>query len=137
MVGLILVAKPSWIFGGGVYDQQFMYGSIAGVLGSISASVAFIMIKKIKVLQPDTPNIVIINWLMLGGILLSYPIAVLSGESFVLVRGWEILGVCLGGSCGFMGQYFLTAGLGMERVGPVMSVRNSDVILMFLLQGLI
>jgi len=137
MIGLILVSRPSFLFGEGTHGENFLYGSIAGVLGAISASVAFIMVKKVKMVKPDTPNFVIINWLMLGGIFLSYPLALLSGNPFELARGWQILGVGLGGSFGFIGQYLMTAGLGMERVGPVMSVRSSDVILLFLLQGVI
>jgi len=137
MGGLILVTRPSALFGGGVYDRTFLHGMTAGIIAAMCASMAFVMIRKVKVLHPRTPNYVIINWLLCGGIFLSYPLSVLSGTPFQLPHGAQVFGVCLCGSLGFGGQILLTAGIGMERVGPVMSVRSSDIILMYVCQGLL
>ena len=124
MGGLILVTRPRALFGGTVYDRQFMHGMTAGIIAAIGASLAFVMIKKVKVHHPETPNFVIINWLLCGGMFLTYPISIISGMPFQLPRGKQVLGVCLGGSLSFVGQILLTTGIGLERVGPVMSVRS-------------
>jgi len=137
MCGLIVVSRPSFLFGLSTYSPGFIYGSTAGILSAICSSIAYICIKKVKIVKPETPNFVIVNYLMCGGMFMSYPLCLLTKTSFQIIWGWQILGACFAGSCGFMGQYLMTAGIGMERVGPVISVRSGDIILMFLFQGLI
>jgi len=137
MGGLVLVARPSALFGGAVYDRQFLHGMTAGLIAAAGAALAFVMIKKVKIHHPSTPNFVIINWLLCGGMVLTYPLSIITGMPFQLPRGKQVLGVCLGGSFGFGGQILLTTGIGLERVGPVMSVRSWDIILMYLCQGVL
>jgi len=137
MGGLILVTRPSALFGGAVYDRKFLRGMTAGIIAAIGSSLAFVMIKKVKVHHPSTPNFVIINWLLIGGMFLTYPLSIITGMPFQLPHGKQVLGVCLGGSFGFGGQILLTTGIGLERVGPVMSVRSWDIILMYVCQGLL
>jgi len=137
MFGLVIVSRPSFLFGNSIRGSKFIYGATAGLCSAIFSALAFTFIKKVKQVQPNTPNFVIVNWLMCGAMILTYPISLITKTSFQLVEGWQIVGVCFGGFFGFLGQYLLTAGIGLERVGPVMSIRSSDIILMFLFQGLI
>ena len=132
MGGQFLVTRPTFLYDGGVYDWTFLEGMTLGITASMCASLAFVIIRKIKILHSRTPNYVIINWLLCGGIFLSYPLSVLSGMPFQVPHGMQVFGVCLVGSFGFVGQLLLTAGIGKECVGPVMSVRSSDIILMHL-----
>jgi len=137
MSGLLVVSRPSFLFGLSTHGPGFIYGSTAGLFSAIFSSIAYICVKKVKITWPETPNFVIVNYLMCGGMLMSYPLCLLSKTPFQVIKGRQILGACFAGSCGFMGQYLMTAGIGMERVGPVISVRSCDIILMFLCQGLI
>lgn len=137
MLGLLTVSRPSFLFGGSTYGPEFIYGAAAGLFSAILGSLGVTLIKKVKIVVPNTPNLVIVNYHICGAMILSYPLCLLTNTAFQLVSGWQIFGVCLAGSFGYMGQYLLTVGIGMERVGPVMSIRSTDIVLMFLLQGLL
>jgi len=74
---------------------------------------------------------------MFGGILVSCSSFLIHKESFQIVEGWQIFGVCFAGSLSFFSHILKTVGIGMARVGPVSSVKSSEMIWMFLFQGLI
>merc|ERR1719419_627344 len=137
MCGLILASRASLIFGISTSSPGLIYGSIAALLSAMLSSVVFTLIKKVKVVKPDTPDLVIVNWSMFGGILVSCSSFLIHKESFQIVEGWQIFGVCFAGSLSFFSHILKTVGIGMARVGPVSSVKSSEMIWMFLFQGLI
>jgi len=135
--GLIVASRASFMFGVSASSPGLIYGSFAALISAILSSVVFTSIKKVKVIKPDTPNLVIVNWSMLGGILVSCSSFLIHRTSFQIVKGWQIFGVCFAGSLSFFSHILKTAGIGMARVGPVSSVKSSEIIWMFLFQGLI
>ncbi|KAJ1968832.1 hypothetical protein H4R35_006316 [Dimargaris xerosporica] len=132
MVGIVLVAKPSFLFGiGHIYDDLLLgrlVASVMTVMGAILGAISYVIVRKVGTEVHFTTHIV-----YFGGLS-----ALFAGSSMVLGAGfvwpttWQQWGaLVLVGICSFLGQACLSKGLQMCRAGPATLMRNLDVVFAF------
>ncbi|EOQ99954.1 hypothetical protein E3P92_03097 [Wallemia ichthyophaga] len=124
LLGVVLIARPPFLFGGGLADQEHHLSSSLGqrsfavavvLLSVVGASLAYVTTRAIGTRAHPMHVILAFSWcsVVFGGLLMKA-----LGEPFVLPKStkWCIMLVAIG-AFGFIGQILLTLGLRREKVG--------------------
>lgn len=138
-VGVVLVARPSFLFGEPdttltSFDNSsgMTRGPLVclGLVGAVASAVTNTIVRKLT----SVHSMVTVSYLMAGGLVVSVVwVSVTSTVSLPRTpTGWiYILCIC---AFGFGGQLFKTQGLKWERAGPGSMMRNLDLVLAFSFQ---
>jgi drug/metabolite transporter (DMT)-like permease len=115
LAGVLLVARPSFLFGGSTTSLDPL-GVTAALCGAVFSASAYVMVRRLRREEP----MVVVFWFGLMSILMSLPF--LAHGSTRLPVGWEWL-ILLGvGLSTHFGQVFLTRGLQLEPAGRATAV---------------
>ena len=146
-VGIIIVARPSFIFGERFGHVSVMFHSgriprdmkeklyLMGIgfvlLGAVFLSLYYVLTRKVGQNLHYLLNIFYPS--LLGSIFI--PIMMLPYDHLMFPGCWKAR-VCmlLVGVCGYLGLILLSQSLKLEEAGPLILVRNLDIIYAFLLQ---
>ncbi|XP_076304726.1 solute carrier family 35 member G1-like [Tachypleus tridentatus] len=133
MVGVVLIAKPSFLFGGDTRNLSMkdqIMGSLMAFCGCLSVALTYIFIRK---LQKTHYSVIIISFSLVAIFINSIILTVINDWSFPACGrdGWLIL---LLGFTGIIGQFFVTASLKLEDAGPASIARAIDVVMAFIYQ---
>lgn len=113
--GVLLVARPSFLFGGEGAGLDPL-GVTAALFGAVFSASAYVLVRRLRQEEP----MVVVFWFGLMSILMSLPF--LAHGSTRLPVGWEWL-ILLGvGLSTHFGQVFLTRGLQLESAGRATAV---------------
>ncbi|KAJ1956353.1 hypothetical protein IWQ62_005317 [Dispira parvispora] len=130
-VGIILVAKPSFLFGTG-QGEDALPGRLVGVVitlfGALMGAMGYVIVRKIGGNVHFLTHVV-----YFGGISALFSgFAMLGGAGFVLPSDITDYGMlCTVGVASFVGQSFLNKGLQLSPAGPATLMRNLDVVFAF------
>lgn len=111
LAGVLLVARPSFLFPGGAGSGLPALGVGVALAGAVFSASAYVTVRRLRGEEP----MVVVFWFGAVSLLLSLPF-LLAGD-VRLPTGWEwplLLGV---GISTHMGQVFLTRGLALEPAG--------------------
>jgi len=131
-VGVVLIARPSFLFGG--LGADFTPDKVAGVLfavaAAIMASITFVTVRK---LGKKTPALLNITYYSFCGSFTSSVVLAASGL-FKYPCFHELPHVFLLGILGLFAQLFLIMSLQYERASTVAIVRTLQIVFIFFLQ---
>jgi drug/metabolite transporter (DMT)-like permease len=113
MVGVLLVARPSFLFGG---EGLPAVPVVAVLCGAFLSASAYTFIRKLRATDPP---LVVIYWFCVIGVVLSLPLALPVWTAPTPVEWAYLLGV---GVSTQIAQLFLTNGLQLEAAGRATSV---------------
>jgi drug/metabolite transporter (DMT)-like permease len=113
MVGVLLVARPSFLFGG---EGLPAVPVVAVLCGAFLSASAYTFIRKLRATDPP---LVVIYWFCVIGVVLSLPLALPVWTTPTPVEWAYLLGV---GVSTQIAQLFLTNGLQLEAAGRATSV---------------
>lgn len=140
VVGIVLIAKPSFLFQN--LDSEFVpVNQTAGILLALFASLCFaltfVLMRKLK----RTPAEVVIFWFTSSSAVLGISlIAVLQLTTDyspgLPTTGTEIGLIFANGMMGVISQPLLTVALKIEEAGPISLARTIDVVMAFVYQAL-
>ncbi|KAJ1652306.1 hypothetical protein IWQ61_007329 [Dispira simplex] len=129
--GIILVAKPSFLFGIGS-GEDVLPGRLVGVVitlfGAILGAMGYVIVRKIGGNVHFLTHVV-----YFGGLSAIFSgLAMLGGAGFMLPNDITEYGMlCTVGVTSFVGQGFLNKGLQLSPAGPATLMRNLDVVFAF------
>ena len=137
MVGFVLVAQPSFVFGGMQNSEEQFHTSFYRLLGSflafmsaVSLASACIIVRKLGPTVPVTLSMLYSGW---EGVLYTLVFATIARID--LIPCFQSLGVMFG--CGIfysLGQAFQTLALQREKAGPITLIQSSQVLFSFILE---
>ncbi|KAJ1984874.1 hypothetical protein H4R33_004234 [Dimargaris cristalligena] len=135
LLGIVLVAKPSFIFGIGHAADDLLFGRLLAVcltlLGAALSAVGYVIVRKVGGQVHFLTHVI-----YFGGLSTVFAaVGMLSGGpgAFVWPRGLEEYGLLTAvGMAAFVGQVFLNKGLQLCRAGPATLMRNLDVVFAFI-----
>lgn len=108
LTGVVLVARPQFLFGAGTGLDPVAAG--VGLLGAVLSAAAYVVVRKLAAEH----HLVVIFYFAIVSTLGSLPLAVLS---FVVPGPLDLLLLLGVGVCTHVGQIFMTRGLHLERTG--------------------
>ncbi len=123
LAGVALIAKPSFLFGGGLAGLDPL-AVAATVAASMLSGLVYTFVRKLR--ATDAPN-VIIFYLSAVGLVGALPFA----GSWLVPRGAEWGWLLGAGVTTLFGQLFLTHGLHREQAGRALSVGYLQVVFAF------
>lgn len=129
LVGVALIARPSFLFGDGLGALDPL--AVAAVVGaSMLSGLAYTLVRKLR--ETDAPNVIIfyLSWV---GVVAALPF--LGG--WVLPTGWAWLWLLGAGLSTQIGQICLTRGLHLEQAGRAVSVGYLQVVFAFVWGALV
>jgi drug/metabolite transporter (DMT)-like permease len=140
LLGVFMISRPTFIFGSTEEDvftpQQRIIGIVLSFLTSISMSLAYIPIRKMK----KTPTTVVITlfsaFSMIAGILTLIVWYFVFPETFIMPHtpmDWAM--IALNGCCGVCAQTSLVLSLKLEEAGLVSLMRTFDIVMAFMYQA--
>ncbi|CAG2170137.1 unnamed protein product [Oppiella nova] len=127
-VGVIVIAKPEFIFGTDTYaTNDRTQGLIFSVVAALSTASVMLILRKLR----TTPLPVVIIWF--SGVAMAASLTtVLIVDKWVWPRGWYQYGLLVGiGILGIADQFFMTIALHYESAGPVAITRTLNIVLAF------
>ena len=121
MVGVLLVTRPSFLFGGS--PHALPAGSVAiGLFGAVCSSAAYIAVRKLGATEHPS---VIIGYFSVISVIVSIPVAV-PGWIWPTATEWVVLvGI---GITTQLGQMALTHGLRLERAGTATATAYLQIV---------
>ncbi len=120
--GVVLVARPAFLFGASVNPLDMHAAGIA-LLGAMCSAAAYVVVRR---LRNDEPSAVIIFYFPLVTTIASLPLAL---PSFIWPTLTEWLIIIFGvGLCAQLGQICLTLGLKIEPAGRAMALSYLQVV---------
>ena len=125
LLGVLLIARPAFLFGG-LTTPLDPAGVLAAFTGAVLSATAYVLVRKLR--ETDHPD-VIIFYLPLVSTPGSLPLALMD---FVWPRGMEWLLLLAVGVCTQLGQIFLTRGLRLEPAGRATSVTYLQMVFAYL-----
>lgn len=125
LLGVAMIAKPSFLFGGGL-DELDTIAVVAAVAASMLSGFVYVLVRKLR--ASDAP-LVIIFWLSWVGIIGTLPFAALNWVWPTTVEWLYLIGV---GVTTLIAQIFMTMGLHREQAGRAMSVGYLQVVFAFI-----
>ncbi|CEP15406.1 hypothetical protein [Parasitella parasitica] len=140
MIGVVLVSKPQFLFGGGeddgtspknqdVSEWQRLFAILCALLGAMMSAVAYVTVRKIGRGAHYLVHVVYFGFVSI----VVAPIGMILFQSPVLPHGrYEYGMLILVGLFAFVGQCFLNQGLQMAPAGPGTLMRMNDVVFAFL-----
>jgi drug/metabolite transporter (DMT)-like permease len=133
-VGIILVVRPSFLFGTENDAGLSVVGVVAGLIAALGAGLVFVIIRKLK-LEYNTHTLVTIHQLAFFGTILCPIFAVIFGQSFQGPdHGWKYALLPVMAICGTIGQLMMTKGMTMCKSAPGSAMRTIDVPFAYLYQ---
>ncbi len=121
LAGVVVIARPAFLFGAGVASLPPIPVA-AGLLGAVVSGLAYVLVRHVS--RSEEP-LVIVFWFALVSAAGSLPFVLVDA---VLPRGagwWLLAGV---GVTTYLGQIFVTLGLRAERAGRAMAVAYLQVV---------
>jgi drug/metabolite transporter (DMT)-like permease len=135
LAGVVLVAQPTAIFGGGAAAPLSPLAVLVGVSGACFSACAFLSIRTIG---PGEDPFVVTLAFAVCGCLFSPILLLATAGAWQEVKdpalAWLLVGV---GVTGFFGQLLLNAGMGMAPAGPAACMRYLDLVNALWMQSLI
>ncbi|XP_022250372.1 solute carrier family 35 member G1-like [Limulus polyphemus] len=132
LTGVVLISKPTFLFGVSSTDQASsahrLHGSLMAFCSCIAAALTFISLRKLQ--KTSTPVVICIFSIVSitsGLIYLSF-----FSKFSIPTCGEDGVLLILCGLCGTCGQFLLTTALKLEEAGPVSVARTVDVVLAFI-----
>lgn len=119
LVGVVLIARPRFLFGGGGLDPVWVLVALGGALFSAAA---YVTVRKLGTTEDP---LVIVFWFAVVNAVAAVPAA---APSAVWPTGPEWLLLLGVGLSALGGQLFLTHGLGRERAGKAMAVAYLQIV---------
>lgn len=123
LTGVVLVARPSVLFGGGPGYEPLSL--LVAISGAIFAAGAYVTVRSLR--RTDHP-LVIVLWAGMAAIVGSLPLVV---PVFRWPEGWDWAALAGVGIATQLGQWNLTKGLHLERAGKAMSITYLQVVFAF------
>jgi drug/metabolite transporter (DMT)-like permease len=123
LVGIVLVAQPSFLFGGDGSELRLAYAGVA-LAGAFFASCAYVTI---RTLRTSEDPLVIVFYYPLVATLGSVPLTATVDLAWPTPWQWAVLVVGVAGA-GTVAQVFLTYGLHAERAGRAMSMSYLQIV---------
>jgi drug/metabolite transporter (DMT)-like permease len=123
LVGVALIARPTFLFGDGLGALDGL--AVAAAVGaSILSGLVYTIVRKLR--ATDAPNVIIfyLSWV---GVVGALPFL----GNWVLPTGWAWAWLLGAGLSTQLGQIFLTRGLHLERAGRAVSVGYLQVVFAF------
>lgn len=109
--GILLVARPTFLFGGDSLDP---FATVVAVCGAIMAAVAYVMVRRLAATEHA---LVIVFWFSFIGVVGSAPFA---AAQWVTPLPWEWAAILAVGIATQAGQVLLTKALALDRASKVM-----------------
>lgn len=122
LAGVVLVARPSFLFGG---DGLPRLAVLAAMGGAVLSASAYVFVRKLR--ETDHP-LVVIYWFSAVGLALALPITLPQLVMPTPVEWLYLLGV---GATTQVAQVFLTNGLHLEAAGRATSVGYLQIVFAF------
>ena len=130
MVGIILIAKPVFIFGGLGNSTEDVVGVLFGVGAGILAGVTIVIIRKLG--KKTHPSLTVLYYSFCGS--LSALCLTLASDNFSLPCQSELIFIVLLGVTGVAAQLLMTIGLHYERANTFAVLRSFQIVFVFFLQ---
>nr|XP_060622813.1 solute carrier family 35 member G1 [Anolis sagrei ordinatus] len=136
ITGVILIARPPFLFGGKVLGIEGTYtdhlkGTIAAITSAIAAALTFVILRKVG----KSVHYFLSIWYYAVIGLIVCVITLFVMDAWTLpncgIDRWLLI---LIGLLGLGGQIFLTKALQIENAGPVAIMKTMDVVFAFILQ---
>uniref|UniRef100_UPI0037E748F5 solute carrier family 35 member G1 n=1 Tax=Semicossyphus pulcher TaxID=241346 RepID=UPI0037E748F5 len=136
LTGVILIARPPFIFGENLHGIEGNYsshikGTIAAFAGAIGAAFTYVVLRKIG--KSVHYYLSVWYYAVIGFLECIITVSVL-GEWKIPFCGRDRWMLMLIAVLGIAGQTFLTKALQIEKAGPVALMRTFDVVLAFIFQ---
>jgi drug/metabolite transporter (DMT)-like permease len=119
LLGVVLVARPSFLFGGTGLDPVPV---VVGLLGAVGSAAAYVLVRRLRATEDPA---VVVFWFALVSVVLSAPAAFLRLVTPTALEWVVLLGV---GITTQLGQIFLTRGLHHERAGRATAIGYVQVV---------
>lgn len=129
VLGVILIARPSFLFHAGSYKPVDGLGVMLGLLGAVCQALSMITIRKLG----KTHVILNIAYFSICGSIMCFLILPIS-EKIIYPCFGDLLYISSLGILGIIGQCFLTLALRCERAATVGVARSIQVIFAYILQ---
>lgn len=133
VVGVVLISRPPFLFGGQdvqSYSMENLIGAMSALSGTICSANVYILIRKLKSLH----YAVIMTTFATIGIVMSHTGSLVFGNLCLPCSFKERLYLLLLGVFSFCGQVLLTKALQYEQAGPVSICRTADIVFAFVWQ---
>ncbi|XP_037837010.1 solute carrier family 35 member G1 isoform X2 [Kryptolebias marmoratus] len=134
ITGVILIARPSFLFGehlSGTKGTDHIKGAVAGVAGAIAAAFTFVVLRK---MGKSVHYYLSVWYYAVVGLIESVIVVTILGEWKMPNCGRDRWMLILITVLGIVGQSFLIKALQTEKAGPVALMRTVDVVLSFFFQ---
>ncbi|XP_016368796.1 solute carrier family 35 member G1-like [Sinocyclocheilus rhinocerous] len=138
LTGVILIARPPFLFGGKLSGIEGDYtnhikGTVAAFMGAIGAACTMVILRKIG---KSVHYYLSVWYYAVVGLIECVIVLFILDEWAIPSCGWDRWMLMAIGLLGIAGQTFLTKALQIEKAGPVALMRTMDVVLAFILQFL-
>lgn len=136
LTGVILIARPPFLFGGGMAEIEGNYtnhikGTVAAFAGAIATACTMVILRKMG----KNVHFCLSIWYYAVLGFIECIVALFIIDEWTLPScGWDRWNLMAIGLLGVGGQMFLTKALQIEKAGPVALMRTMDVVLAFALQ---
>ena len=120
LLGVVLIARPSFLFAGASRLDPFAAG--IGLLGAILSAGAYVTVRELR--HTEHPMVIVL-WFAAVTTLGSIPATI---RRFVMPEGWEWAALAGIGVTTHIGQIFLTRGLALETAGRAMTVGYVQIV---------
>ncbi|XP_048026699.1 solute carrier family 35 member G1 isoform X2 [Megalobrama amblycephala] len=138
LTGVILIARPPFLFGGELSGIEGDYtnhikGTVAAFTGAVGAACTMVILRKIG---KSVHYYLSVWYYAVIGLIECIIVLFILDEWTIPSCGWDRWTLMAIGLLGIAGQAFLTKALQIEKAGPVALMRTMDVVLAFILQFL-
>lgn len=123
LVGITLIAQPSFLFGDAPGGLPLLYVGVA-FLGALLSAAAYVAVRKLRATEHP---LVVVFYFPLVATLGSAPTAALADPQWPALWEWAVLVVGVAG-CAQIAQVLLTNGLHAERAGRAMAMTYLQIV---------
>jgi len=123
LMGVVMIAKPSFVFGSGVSGLNPIYVGVA-LLGAICAATAYVIVRRLRTTEHP---LVIVFYFPLVATIGSAPTAAFTNLQWPSPWEWVLLIVGVGG-CAQIAQVCITKGLHAVKAGRAMTVTYLQIV---------
>jgi drug/metabolite transporter (DMT)-like permease len=137
LVGVVMVSKPPFIFGGSTTETTDFYtGVIYGLVSAVSAAFAYLFVRILGTTAKMPWSNVCFSQ-SIGQMVLSIPCLYIFGQTLRFdLTAFQYFMLILGGSIGAVSQILMTMGMQREKSAAATGMRMSDVAFGYLWQVL-
>ncbi|XP_076358877.1 solute carrier family 35 member G1-like [Tachypleus tridentatus] len=131
LTGVVLISRPSFLFGVTSIDQvssaHRLQGSLTAFCSCIAAALAFITLRKLQ----KTSTSVVICVFSVASIAFGLIYLFIVDNFTIPICGQDAILLVICGLFGTFGQFLLTTALKLEDAGPISLTRTLDIVLAF------